>query len=306
MSAGAAVAHKEWDYWISALRGEPLELTVGKAEWGFYRHRTRSGQMIPLQIWRDECGLRVKWGPNRPTTVLDEEEFCERVFCYCCRHPVTAEWYDYWLKAYAEEGAGRWPDEAPPPAVSKSNLPADPFEALKVEVESELAELEAALKPGIADDVGATRFGNWRLRFAQAWKRLEELRKTEKKPHDDAARAIQEKYLPVQALAKKGEDLIKGALTKHLQLQAKLAREAMPSPANDEPAPKPAVQTVARRVSLTTTWRAEIVDYHAALAALRDHPDVKATVQRIADAAARSKEKQPIPGVTFVESSSAR
>jgi hypothetical protein len=60
------------------------------------------------------------------------------------------------------------------------------------------------------------------------------------------------------------------------------------------------------RVSLTTRWFAVIENYDDALAALKDHPDVRATVQKIADAAARSKAKLRISGVRFESKEEAR
>jgi len=60
------------------------------------------------------------------------------------------------------------------------------------------------------------------------------------------------------------------------------------------------------KVSLTTRWFAIVEDYPKALEALKDHADVRATVQKIADAAARSKAKIGIPGVRFDSKEEAR
>lgn len=299
-------------FWLGALAGNPPELTRGRAESGFYRNRNRDGVYEPIAIWRDAKGLCVKIG-EKPFRPRDEEEFCERTFAWCAKHPVTQEAYDFRM------ANGRWPDDAPPPAVDKSNLPEDPFEALKVEIEAELQELQDALKNRITDAEAATRFGNWKIRFEEAWKRGEAMRKAEKKPHDDAAKAVQTKFLPVLDLADKGKQLITRALNEFTAAERKRQQEEQSKAAealktaglNPEqhlaPVPeKTSVATVGRKLTEVTTWSAEIEDYAKALEALKDHPDVRAAVESIANAAARSKARLPIPGVKYVPNTSFR
>jgi hypothetical protein len=323
MSAGVQVKNDpveddpraaEYAFWIGALRGEAPELTVGRAESGFYRNRAREGGMIPIAIWRDSDGkVWVKNGRGAGKIVEDEEAFCERVFSWCCKNPVSEDAYQHFMIE------NRWPDDAPPPAIEKSNLPEDPFEALKVELQSELEELEAALKQPVTDSEAASRFGNWRIRFAEAWARGEEMRKVEKKPHDDGAKAVQAKFLPVLTLADRGKNLIDDALRKFMNAEKERQRQERQKIAdaaraagveNPEelmaPEKKVVVETVGRKVVQTTTYKAVIDDYPKALEALRDHPTVVEAVQSVANASARSKARLPIAGVRYVESSSIR
>jgi len=55
----------------------------------------------------------------------------------------------------------------------------------------------------------------------------------------------------------------------------------------------------ARATALRTVWHAEITDYDKAFDHFRDHHQVRDLIQSLADQAARSAEKKPIPGVAF-------
>ncbi len=59
------------------------------------------------------------------------------------------------------------------------------------------------------------------------------------------------------------------------------------------------VGSTGSKIALKVTWHAKIVDYDKALMALKDNPKMKALVQQLADAAARSTAKVGIPGVEF-------
>lgn len=298
-------------YWHGALAGTPPELTAGRAEPGFYRNRRRDGTWEAVAIWRTPDGkLVVKFGAGTPIcmeTPEKEEDFCYRTFAWVCKNPVSQEAYNH------HREHGRWPDDAPPPPVL-SNLPADAFEALKMTIEAELQELLNELKRHpITTDEDATRYANWRIRFDASWKQAESLRRDEKKAHDDAAKAVQAKFLPVLGTADQGKKVISDALNRFAQdkrlktqeAQAKMLEAAKAVGVENPEAliaapPKTEVKTVGKKMTEVITWSAEIIDYDQALQALKDHPKLRDLVQSLADAAARSQARLPLAGVKFV------
>ena len=173
----------------------------------------------------------------------------------------------------------------------------------------------------------------WHHRAPRRWlaKRAEDARKDEKEPHFRAGKAVDEKWKPIV----EGATELTAKLKKHLErfliaqrraeeekrrqaiLEAdRLRREAERH--DDEPtraalvddarqleraAAEPIKTTAGRhsmKVGLRTGQVAVIVDFDKAYAAFREHPDMKAFVQSLADKACRAK--MPVPGVEFRES----
>ena len=287
----------DYTFWQRQLAGDEPELERGRAYPGFYRDR----EGLPIAIWKDEEGLRYKAGNMTPRFITNEAEFCENAFGWFCRRAVSEENYHRRLQT------GRWDDDAPE-QMPPSNLPEDPLESLKAQVESNLEDLKRDLKGGITDKESALKFGNWRIRFTEIQKAAEAMRVAEKKPILEEANRIQKRYIPILDLAEEGRRLIADAMKPYLiEQQRQLEEIERNKPAYEEPVPvRASVPTVGKRISLATMWKAEITDYDVALQAFKEHPEIKATVQRLADAAARSKARVPVPGVTFTEIKQAR
>lgn len=118
-------------------------------------------------------------------------------------------------------------------------------------------------------------------RTRKAWKAADEQRKTEKRPHDDAAQAVQNTWHPLLAKAKRLEGVAKtviGAWQQHLEAEqraeaARLAREAQ------------AAQEAAREAAQTRTERLE--DAEQAEAAIK-------AADALAKAAARADKAKPL------------
>lgn len=118
-------------------------------------------------------------------------------------------------------------------------------------------------------------------RTRKAWKAADEQRKTEKRPHDDAAQAVQDQWSPLLAKAKRLEGVAKtviGAWQQHLEAEqraeaARLAQEAQ------------AAQQAAREAAQTRTARLE--DAEQAEAAIK-------AADALAKAAARADKAKPL------------
>lgn len=169
--------------------------------------------------------------------------------------------------------------------------------------------------------------------FRKASKEADKLRADEKRPHDEAAKAVQEKWKPVITKADRGVAACKEALTPYRAAKLKAAQEAERKAREEAAAKEKAAQdalrqsddldaryeaeqkleeakkltAVANRVAkaptgLRTYWDAEITDKGAALRAyLKSHPDYfMALIQTLADRDARGV-RPTVPGVIYHE-----
>jgi len=169
--------------------------------------------------------------------------------------------------------------------------------------------------------------------FHKAWKDSDAARAAEKKPHDDASKAVQAKWKPIVDKADRGKKACLDALTPYRQAKQRAkdeaARKAREEAAERERVAREALQTsddletkfqaeqqleaakkltaVANKIDraptgLRTFWEAEITDRTAALKHyLTQQPEVfVALIQELADRDARGARPQR-PGITYHE-----
>lgn len=296
--------HDDYAVWAALLRGDQPEIQARVPYCGHWKYRDRQGRVVPVSVWRGPDGAIVGRVGVAGISVTTDEWWCERVMAYAIKAPISQEEYDYFARH------GRWSDDAPAPAVSTTNLPADPFEAFKLEAEEEFMNLSRMLAKGDEmDDERARVLTNWKNRFHGLENVGELMRKEEKKPHDDAARSVQAKFMPILDKIRSAKRVIDKELTPYLMAQQeKIIAATMDLPAYAMPAdmPKARIHGNMRNVSLTTRWRAEVFDYELALEACKNTNEVRTAVELVANRAARSKDKIPMPGVEFIEDKSAR
>lgn len=302
----------DYTWWQNALKGEKQAVHDGDPKAGFYRVRNgKDGPWVPVAIWQDDAGQWVAVRNGKTVSALD-------IWTWVCRYPVTHESYQA-----AVDGKG-WPDDAPvvaPAPGAGSNLPEDPFERLKLQIEAEKAEVETFLKTPITDQTTADQAASWSVRIAGLAKDAEDLRVAEKKPFDNLANAVQAKWKPLVDLGNSLKTKLKNHLTPFLveqerqRVAAQRAEEekrraeeaeragvdATPAPTSAAPA-KVANATAGRhgaKVALQTVKVAVIADYDKALMALKDHREMKELVQQLANRAAKAG--IPLDGVTISE-----
>lgn len=302
-----------WAWWQNALAGNIGPMHEGVPQQGYYRTRFKGGQWEPVAIWLDEAGGWLAMRGERMVDAADAWNFCRT-------HPVSYEAYQK-----AIEGAG-WDDE-PPIAGIGHNLPADPFEALKLEYEAEKEQAEAFMKTPVTTQDQADKAAIWSKRLTAIKNKATDLHKVEKQPHLDAGRNVDNKWRGLKedpdTLAKK----LKAHVTPFLQEQQRLEyerqqrerdeaerkRRAAEEMAAKADARDTAAQAAAERlqqeadkqeqaakaknaqagrtgarVSLRTFLSARIVDYDKALKALGNHPEMKALVETLANRAIRA------------------
>jgi hypothetical protein len=294
----------EYAWHEAALRGEARPLVNGVCVPGFFRLQRNGDTPLPVAVWEvDGELLGVVGNPNVIDPIPADERFFDRVFQWCAKRPISAE--TFWKAAES----GEWPD-APPENGARSNLPDDPFEALRIEIEGEVAEVERWLRSAhVADQSAADLCANWAERISGLEKRAVEMRVAEKRPHDEAGKAVMARFAPLVESAENGKQALKQALAPYLseqrrreeaERQAALARGEAPARTNG----KAAAGTTGRRVALRTTASAVIEDWPAFAAWLlaRENADLRAELQRIADRMARAGASAPGIRVERVES----
>lgn len=169
--------------------------------------------------------------------------------------------------------------------------------------------------------------------FRKASKDADEARKEEKKPHDDAAKAVQAKWKPVIDKADRGVSECKAALTPYRIEKQRIADEAARKAREEAEAKQAAAQAalkqsddlesrfqaeqeleqarkltaVANKIDrsatgLRTSWEAELTDKTAALRHyLKTQPgEFESLIQTLADRDARGA-RPPVPGVLYHE-----
>lgn len=303
-------------YWKDALDGKFGPVHDGDPQPGFYRKRKfKNGPWQRVAIWPDtDAGGMQALVDNDPVDPSD-------IWTWCCQNPITEAVYR------TVETGGQWPDEPPAAPGIGHNMPGDdPHDALKAELAGEQEIATEFLGKPVEIQEDADKAAVWAKRVADIGKRAEEHRKTEKAPILEAGRAVDAKWNEVVTAAK---DLT-ARLKKHVEPfliakkreeeeRARKAREeadrlrreaAEADEAARAEALKKADETekvaaaknsqagrTGARVALRTVYVAVITDYDACYAALKDHPDMRAFVQQLADRACRAK--VPLAGVEY-------
>jgi hypothetical protein len=297
----------DWDWWQDKLAGRPVEMNPGTPHAGFYRWPRRPAYgaprtFLPVAYWPGENGqLNCRIGDQ---DVLPEkgEEIWERVG----DNPVTEEAY-----RKVAEGGGAWPDEHQLVPMAGDNLPPadDTYEGLRDAIEPLASEaLKRVDGPPITDQEEADRLANLVDRLAELHKKADELRKAERREHDDALKGIQKKWSPLLAAAEAYRNVKYKLITPWLDklTQAK-KQEAEAAAAAGEPAAvdarRPRAGTRGRAITLKSTKRAEITDYDECRNFFREADEMKQLVQSLADRAVRSG--AVVPGTKVIEESQA-
>lgn len=289
----------QWIWWQNALIGNAASITDGEPQTGYYRVR-RKGQdgFSPVAYWTDS-----KTGKQR--CHLDGKDFDEQraleIWPYASKQPVTPDAYDERLRT------GKWPDEHSA-VVNHNRAPvADDIAALQDRIEDLAREAEKLITAGPAQtDAECNQASDLAQTFGELEGKISRLHKEEKEPHLDAGRAVDRKWFGLRDRAAELKRRLKLAvvtpfLTRKVEATEKADAAAVLSGA--DPATLPNVRLTAgsskRSTALRTFYRAEIEDKAKLLDALKDHPELLACIQAIADAAA--KQKLALPGCKVIK-----
>ena len=273
----------QFDWWRAALKGNVGAVHDGVPQSGYFKLRDqRDGPWMPVAIWIAGDTLRCRVGES----ARDPHETWIR----CAKHPVAKE------AAKQAFEAGTWPGDVPQMGDNSGTL------SLAEEIADAVEQATAWLRSSkITDKTAADTAANWRARLLDLGKQADRQRTEEKRPHDEAASAVQAKWKPVVDAAERTAAALRGALTLWLRARAEADAKRRASEPTDVPLPLPEPARVqaggqrGRKTGLRTITRYVVTDYAAALAHVQGHPDVVAAVEKVA--AAMAKAGAAVPGV---------
>lgn len=291
----------DYTYWMNALTGTFGPVHDDDPQPGFYRKRTRKAAgYVPVAIWEQDGKLIA--------AIDGHAGDANAVWTYCCTNPIREEHY------HARVKTGKWHDEDD--AVTESlahrtdtnNPPTDEAEILQGQIDAAAAGAEQYAE--IADDETAAKAQSLRSRLLELSGNADRMREDKKRPHLEAGKAIDAKYMPLVKLAKAAADAIRTALGQHETRKAraaeqarrleeearvKAAREAAPLDGLEEligptapvpaplPEPAPAIRgAYGRAAAVKVVKIAKVTDQDAAYLALKSQPELAALIQKLA------------------------
>lgn len=300
----------QYSFWRRRMAGEVIPIHDGEPQAGFYRLTSKDGGSQPVAYWFARDGsLRCRIGEKD----VSEQTANER-WPWASKRPISHEVYKLVLSG------GAWPDQHEAVTRDRQNSAAAPdddsFEALKDRIEDLARDADALIKAGAAaDQDAANRAGDLANRLGELQKKADDARADEKKPHDEAAKAVQTKWRPLLNRADIYRDIKLHVITPFLQAEAKRQREAeeaarkaaleaaaagapMPEPAPVRAAPK-AGSAGRRSVALRSVKVVTITDRAALLAYFANSERLTELLQDMAEKAVRAGAE--VPGVNVTE-----
>lgn len=176
-----------WAWWQAAIAnpaeiGKSLPVHDGDPQQGFYRVKSsRDGKWLPVAIWYQDG----EWIALRNGAEVRADE----IWTWVCRNPISDAAYE---KALAGNG---WNDEPPTPARGMGdNLPDDPCERLKVELEGEKEGVAEFLKKPISSQSEADKSAVWAKRLSELFNSADKHFRAEKDPIVKAGKDMDEKW----------------------------------------------------------------------------------------------------------------
>lgn len=284
-----------YDYWRKALAGEAPPIHDGDPQSGYYRKRNkpRDGQPVaddPVAIFEHDGALIALVGEKSTCRQVSASD----IWTWIADKPVS---YDEYVAAF-EQGAWAKAIEGLAPT-GHNNPPADDFEALSEQVNSAVQLADQALSEDTDSKDKADRLANIKDRLLQLFKLADEKRAEEKKPHDDAAKAVQAKWKPVLTAADDAKKKVLARINMWIRAEEeRIAKEQFEAAKQAEAAGETIpVQSAApvqvggavsgRKTSVRTRKVATITDPVAfatfLLSGQQPNPDVMAALQRCAN-----------------------
>lgn len=277
----------DYAYWRDALEGKFGPIHDGDPHPGFYRLRRRGQVDQPVAIWRDMDGICC--------AVSGREDDASELWTFVADKPITEA-------VYRAVVAGEpWPDIAPSVAALTNSESADPADILRDQIEACKADIAGFTT--ITDDTQQAAAQSLRSRLLELSREADKTREKLKAPHHEAGKAVDAKWQPLVKDAKAAADKVAAAMGAWETEKARVAAEAnAPSPPVAAPAPAPAAPikgAYGRAASVRVVRIATVVDQDRLYAAIRDNSELKAAMQRIAQAIVNGGET--VAGVEITE-----
>lgn len=309
----------EFQNWRDALAGKDVALNADTPHSGYYKMRSsKDGPYVPVAIWTKD-GKQI-------ARVADKVRDPLEIWTYVAKNPVSKE-----AAKHAFEN-GTWPGD-----IGHNSGDLTLADEITETVGQALEWLKSS---GVKDKTTMDMAANYRAKLLDLAKKADAERDGKVRPHLDAQREINAEYKPLVDSAKTAADTVRNALSRYMAAEEEKARKAAEEKARaenarrmaefkrqQEEAAKAAVNVHAtelptpvevptmvapepvklqaggqrgKKASLREVTRYQLDDYAAALAAVKDHADVIAAVEKVAFAQARAGAK--VPGVSsFIE-----
>lgn len=274
----------QYDFYRRRLAGETVPIHDGEPQAGFYRLTYKNMPDQPVAYWygKDDK-LRCRIGNTDVTELVAAERWP-----WASKRPITHDVYKHVI------GGGHWPDQHEAVSQTNSAPPDDSIEALTDAIESLARVANDMIQAGPAKDQNAAdQAADVANKLAEYQKKADAARKAEKKPHDDAAAAVQQKWAPVLTLADIYRAVKLKVITPFLNAKADAERKAREEAAKaGQPEPEPQRSTTkagtrGKSVALRTVRRVEITDRAALLAYFAEGEAMTAFLQDMAEKAVR-------------------
>jgi hypothetical protein len=186
-----------WQFWRDALAGKEQAIYADKPHCGFYKMRDgKDGPWVPVMIRIDGDEMRCRVGDNSGIDPL-------KVWMWCAARPISKD------AAKQAFETGNFPGDAPA-AIGDNSGEVSITDQIKDYAAQALAWFR---KSGIKDEKSKDMAANYRAELLRLSKEADTSRVAEKKPHDDAAKAVQAKWKPVIDTADGAAEELRAGLT---------------------------------------------------------------------------------------------
>lgn len=203
--------HPDYAYWSEALKGNLGSVSDGHPQAGFYRRKLfKEGPFVPVAIWRHD-GNMVALVDGKSADASD-------LWTWVCDKPITEAEY------HKVMGGGGWSDE-PRAAAVPSNMPDDPFEALKIEFAAEQEVAAELLAKPVTEQSHADQIAVLTKRVSGIKNRATDLHKVEKQPSLDEGRRVDGKWRDLKEEPEALNKKLKGHLGLYLREQQRIEQE---------------------------------------------------------------------------------
>ena len=196
------------------LAGKAVDINDQHIYSGYYKRRLRKGgRFVPVAIWRTEAGELVGLSGSQELTAREVED----QWYFLSQNPVSYEDYQTCVET------GKWPGEVE-----------DPTEGRELTLAERVAEtVSAAYRwlqskgKAIHSEEDAHAAGEWREKLIKLERAAEAERKRLKKPHDDAAKAVDAEWFPIERSASSAKvDVVRAIEDYGRRLKAEAERKA--------------------------------------------------------------------------------
>lgn len=317
----------EFDFYKSGLahRGKPGTRPEVKSDHipsGIYRWKRKNGRRCGVFIWRDRKNGSLRFrvdGNDINLNDPDNQQILDDNIQWITSEIIPESYY----YAFLQSGCTAWPDENATAAVERAAArdpkaapvfqhPIETYDGVLERWSKYKLEVEAMISKGAAtDQVSADIAADLRNVLINLEKEAERQHKVEKEPHKKICDELDKRYLkdlktPAEALKKRLFDTVINPFLLRVKRQQEEEQAAKVAAMQQENTPIPASLTAPIKVTAgkvgskavpREVWEAKITDLAAFREHTKDHPEILAALQRIADDGV--KERKPYPGVVY-------